>query len=73
MITVQIGKNGVTEGLLQHIKGLLQEHGAVKCNLLKSYADTVNIEETAEAFTKVYDDIEVESTYRGNTVTLHKK
>lgn len=73
MITVQIGKNGITKGLLTHIKTLLHEHGEVKCKLLKSYADTVDIEETAEAFSKVYEDITVETSYRGNTITLHKK
>jgi len=73
MITVQIGKNGVTKGLLEHIKTLLEEHGSVKCNVLKSYADTTSMKKTTNAFNNVYEDIDVDATYRGKTITLHKK
>ena len=45
---LQIGKNGLTEGMVSHMEELLKTHHTIKIKVLKSVADYVKMEKIIE-------------------------
>ena len=41
IVTVRVGKRGVSEGFVRELKRLLKEHKVVKVKVLKNYRDSV--------------------------------
>lgn len=50
---LQIGKNGITEGLIEQADALLEDHELIKITLLKNTSITMN--EAKEALTEALD------------------
>lgn len=72
MITVQVGKNGLSDGLLDHVKDACDSHDEVKLDFLQSYTGSRSIDDAVRRVVAYLDplyDVRVER--RGHTATLH--
>lgn len=68
---VQIGKNGVTDGVLEHIKNAAKTHDQVTVNFLQSFTASNDVDEAAETIQAYLDPIyDVTTETRGHTVNL---
>jgi RNA-binding protein YhbY len=65
---IQIGKNGVTEGVLEHIKKASRNTEHIKIKFLPSYAKGNDVEQAAETISNYLEPL-YEATYVviGNT------
>ena len=69
---VQIGKNGLTDGVLEHIKNACNTHEEITVNYLQSFTAANNIDEATKTIIAYLDPLhDVDAETRGNTATLH--
>jgi RNA-binding protein YhbY len=68
--TIQVGKNGVTKGLLQEIEKQLKKHKTVRIKMLKNLLETKERDEVVEEIKK-FTDATVASR-KGNVFALRK-
>lgn len=71
-ITVQVGKNGVSQGFLEHLDDACDAHDEVTISFLDSYRRSNNVDDGVErihAYLDPLHDLTVER--RGHTATLH--
>lgn len=69
--TVQIGKNGVSDGLLDHIKDMGRSHDTIKLVFLQGFRASHSVDDAVETITAYLDPLyETETSRRGHTVTL---
>lgn len=70
-VTIQIGKSGVSQGLLDHVKKACRTNDTIELNFLQSYTASENVE-TGVNKVKAYLEplYEVEASIRGHTATL---
>lgn len=71
---IQIGKNGLTDGVLEHIKNACNTHDEITVNYLQSFTAANDVEDATHTITAYLDPLhDVEAEIRGNTATLHIK
>lgn len=66
MITIQLGKKGVTEGFIEEVKRALNDHGKVKINILESALAHKDREGYADDLDEIFDSTKL----IGNTVRI---
>jgi RNA-binding protein len=69
--SVRIGKNGITSGIIQEIRSLLDKRGLVKIKILKGALEQEQKEELVEKTVKGTESILVQQV--GLTFTLYKQ
>ncbi|MBU0461695.1 MAG: YhbY family RNA-binding protein [Nanoarchaeota archaeon] len=67
---VRIGKNGLTDNMLTHIKLMLKKRQLVKIKLLKSFVDCYATEDVAEELARKTDSVLVDKV--GFNITLYR-
>jgi len=69
--TVWIGKNGITQGIIDDVSRKLEKDQIVKIKILKSGLKSDSCEELAEEMSRLTESTLIET--RGHTIILFKK
>jgi len=69
--TIQVGKNGVSEGLLDHLRTMCHSHDEITITFLQSFRRSNHVDPAIQQITAYLDPLyDVTTERRGHTVTL---
>ncbi len=72
-ITIQIGKNGISENTITDIKKNLSKNKLVKVKILKNILENEKKEQITKEIIQKIENIKTESKIVGNTLFLKRK